>query len=334
QYPGFAGFLYSKSRLFVRIFHLVLAVGYTILLSRKVKIDAVHGWNPLAGLAAVLSKKILGCQVFVDLTDFYSDIAKTDSPSMVSFFNFIERYILSAAEKVVVVSTVMRDFLSQYYNVSKDKIYIIPDGTDKEKFNPLVDGTKVRNSYMLGSNPTLIYHGDIKSPDGVDILLEAFKLVLKKIPNAKLLIVGGGGSYFQRLKIHAKNLKRSVIFAGWVPHEAVPEYIAASDLGVMPLRSTLNHNCYVSFKLFEYWGVGKPVVVSGVKAISEIVRNGINGVLVKPEDVKSLADGILAVLNDLGKARLMGDNGRRLVEEKYNWNSLMVTEAKLYKIKK
>ncbi|MFQ5710334.1 MAG: glycosyltransferase family 4 protein [Candidatus Geothermarchaeales archaeon] len=333
QYPGLAAFLYSRVRLFVRSLHLFLSVVYALLLHKSVGIGVVHGWNPLAGLAAVFSGRLIGCPVFIDFTDFYSDIARTDSPMMAPLFRMIERFILLSAERVVVVSDVMREALGRYYGVPRSKIHVIPDGTDAEMFNPGVSGARIRSMYGLGDHPVLIYHGDIKPPDGVDVLLNAFAVVLEKMPDARLVILGGGGAYFEGLKRLAEDLglEPSVIFVGWVPHRVVPEYVAAADVGVMPLRSTLNHNCYVSFKLFEYWGVGKPVVVSRVEAISEIVEDGVNGVLVQPENEVGLAEGVLSILNDRERARSVGENGRKLVEERYNWESLMEREAEIYR---
>lgn len=332
QYPGFAAFLYSRARLIVRALHLFLSVSYALLIHKKEKIHAVHGWNPLAGLAATVSGKLIGCPVFIDFTDFYSDIAKTDSPLMAPFFRLTERFILSSAKRVIVVSSIMKEMVAQCYRIPKEKILVVSDGTDATMFNPKVTGTKVRSLYKLDESPVLIYHGDIKPPDGVDILLSAFRRVLATMPNAKLLILGGGGTYFEGLKEFVKNLglDSSVIFTGWVPHQVVPEFIAATDVGVLPLRATLNHNCYVSFKLFEYWGVGKPIVVSKVKAISEIVKERVNGILVQPEDEADLARGLLFLLKHPEEAKVIGQNGRKLVEDDYNWANLMEKEAEIY----
>jgi glycosyltransferase involved in cell wall biosynthesis len=213
-----------------------------------------------------------------------------------------------------------------------DRVFVIPDGVDITMFNTKVDSCRVRKKYFTCDSPTIIFHGDVKPIDGVDVLIRAFALVIKSLPNAKLLIVGGGRKYFREIVqlVTDLGLEHSVIFTGWVPHQTVPEYIALADVGVMPLKSALETNCYLSFKLFEYWAMGKPVVVSRVKAISEIVKNGVNGVLVESENVEGFAKAVLDVLNEEGKARLIGGNGRRMVEDFYNWDSLMEQEAKIY----
>ena len=330
QYPGFAAFLYSGVRLLIRSLHLIFSICYSVILHKRVGMQVIHGWNPLAGLAAILSGKLIHRPVVVDLTDFYSDIAQTDSPWTSPVFRRIESYIITSATKLIVVSDVMKEFIMHTYGVSADKLYIISDGTDPERFNPRVDGKKIRSVYNLGSSPVLICHGDVKFPDGVDVLLKAFAILNKKRPDVKLIILGGGSKYFDDLKKKFKSLEPSVLFVGWVQHNEVPEYIAAADIGVIPIRSTLNHNCYVSFKLFEYWGVGKPVIASRVDAISNIIKDGTNGILVEPGSVNSLVAGLLFAIDNLDKTKNMGKNGRKLVEEKYNWQYLMEEEAKLY----
>lgn len=332
QFPGFSQFLYSRVRLFVRSLHLLLAFLSALKLHKKTGLRFAHAWNPLAGLAAAFFAKFTGLTFFIDFTDFYSDIAATDSPIMTPVFRRIERFVLHSASKIITVSDVMRRAISHLYEVPLDGIHVIPDGTDAEMFRPEADGSRVRRLLGLTDEPLLVYHGDVKPPDGVDVLLKAFRIVVEKQSRTKLMIIGGGGSYFAGLKDLAQELGigSAVIFTGWIPHADVPEYLAAADVGVMPLRATLNHRCYVSFKLFEYWGVGRTVVVSRVDALSAIIQNGVNGILVEPEDVESLAMGLLEVIRDYGKARMMGVNGRKLVEERFNWQSLMSEEVRLY----
>jgi glycosyltransferase involved in cell wall biosynthesis len=332
QHFGFAALLYvSFLRFFVALFHVFSATFCLIRLCRRMDVRVVHAWHPLASSSAVLAGKIVGARVFVDWTDFYSDIVRYESSLFVPVAQSIERFILRNSDRVITVSEEMGEVLVGM-GAMKDKVCVVPDGVDDDMFNLKVDGSSIRRRYGLGDCPTVIFHGDVKFIDGVDVLIRAFASVLRRLPDAKLLIVGGGRGYFSMVKRLANELGigSSVVFTGWVPHRRVPEFIEAADVGVMPLRSTLETNCYLSFKLFEYWAMGKPVVVSNVKAISKIVENGVNGILVEPENVENLAEALLMVLKDHGKTGLMGENGRRMVEETYNWNSLMEQEARIY----
>ncbi len=328
-YPGFAFFLYHRFlRFFVRVSHIIISVIYLQRLNKRIRFDAIHAWNPIAGLASIIGGKIGRLTMFSDLTDFYSDIARYESIMLMPLFRYIERTILANSNMVFTVSEEMKEAFTNIYPAS-NKIKIVPDGVDPKMFDRKGDGNLVRLKYKLGKSPVIIFHGDIKLIDGVDVLVRAFPSVLKKMPDAKLLIVGGDGPLFEGLKDTVKDLKieSSVIFTGWVPYSEVPNYIAASDVGVMPLLSTLLSNCYLSFKLFEYWGMEKPVIVSKVKAISRIAPHGISSLHVIPGDVNDLSNTIVKVLLDKKLAKLIGRNGRKNVEEIFDWNYLMNLEA-------
>jgi glycosyltransferase involved in cell wall biosynthesis len=300
-------------------------------LHKREHLQVIHAWHPLAGLAAVLAGKLTGVRVFLDWTDFYSDIVRHESILLTPVAKAIEHFILGNCDRIFTVSNEMKKALVGI-GASSDRIFVIPDGVDPTMFNPEIDSLMIRKRYCLDDSPTIIFHGDVKPIDGVDVLVKAFALVLKHLPNAKLFIVGGGTKYFSEVIQLVKTLgvEHSVIFTGWIPHQSVPEYIALADVGAMPLRSTLETNCYLSFKLFEYWAMGKPVVVSRVKAISNIVKDGVNGTLVESEDVNGLTEALLGILSDGDKAMRMGDNARAMIEGSYNWDSLMEQEAKSY----
>jgi len=331
RFPGLARLLYSRARIIVRAMHVAVSSLYLTRLCSKNRRSTIHCWNVVAGLAGIVAGAITKTPVFVDFTDLYSDIARYESPVMARLIVEVEKIVARRANKVIAVTDRMRSVLISM-GVEASRTIVIPDGTDEKMFRPGIDGSQIRSQYELGNSPVLIFHGDIKYSDGFDILLPAFREALEKIPSAKLLVVGGGPEV-PRLSQLVQEWKMSsaVIFTGWVPHSQVPEYIAAADIGVMPLRSTLQTNCYLSFKLFEYWSMGKPVVVSGVDSISIVARNNESAVVVRPDDVRSLSDALTKALEDPKSLKYMGENGRKLVETTYNWDRLMGQESNLYK---
>lgn len=211
---------------------------------------------------------------------------------------------------------------------------MVPDGTDSERFRPDIDASSVREKLDVPENaPLLVFHGDIKNDDGVDVLCRALALVLEKRPDARLLILGGGGPYFDGVikpLIDELGVGRAVIRPGWIPHDDVPVWLNACDIGAMTMRATLNHDHYLSFKLFEYWACGKPVVCTRLKAIGEIVKHGENGLVVDNEDHVGFAEAFLELINDPEAAGHMGRAGRELVEREYDWREIMKKECLLY----
>ncbi len=329
QYLGFAAFIYSTFiRLPIVVVHLINSLVAIIKLNKKVNLQVIQAWHPLASLTAVVAGKLTGAKVFLDWTDFYSDIVRYESSLIVPIAQAIEHIIMNNCDGIFTVTNEMRKALIKV-GASSGKVFVIPDGVDSAMFNSTIDSQMIRKRFCLNDSPTVIFHGDVKPIDGVDVLIKAFALVLKSLPSAKLFVVGGGRKYFSEVKQLVKELgiERSVIFTGWVSHKAVPEYIALADVGAMPLRSTLETNCYLSFKLFEYWAMGKPVVVSRVKAISNVVQDGVNSSLVDPGDVAGFAEALLKILSNRDKAKLMGEKARLMVETFYDWDKIMAREA-------
>ncbi len=203
----------------------------------------------------------------------------------------------------------------------------MPDGTDASFFNPRADGRAVRTKYGLTA-PIFLFHGDVKYSDGLDVLFRAFARLIAVEPRARLVIMGGGGESPGVVRMAEEaGIRSAVVFTGWVPREDVPRIIAASDAGVMPLRNTLNNNVYFSFKLFEYWGVAKPVIVSRMRTISTVVKNRVNGILVPPENEEELKKAMLFIARNPAQAREMGRRGRAAVKKDFDWKKLMDREV-------
>ncbi|EFL50647.1 glycosyl transferase group 1 [Solidesulfovibrio fructosivorans JJ]] len=340
QFPGWAKHLYSKWRLPVRIWHFVASIISMVILVVWYKREhcpgfaVIHAWNPLAGLAAVIAGWLIRRPVFVDFTDFYSDIARTDMPLLSKPLVWLENFVLRQARHVFVVSNQLKEHLVRAQGLPAAKIHVVPDGTDSETFRPDCDTTGVRARLGIPEDaPVLVFHGDIKNDDGVDILIEAMAKVVAERPDARLLILGGGSPYFDavcRPLIEKLGLADNVVLPGWIAHKDVPAVLCACDIGAMTLRATLNHDHYLSFKLFEYWGCGKPVVVTKLKAIGEIARDGENALIAQSGDVDGFARAFLRLIEDKDLAAHLGRAGRELVVREYDWREIMKKETAVY----
>ncbi|WP_243312284.1 glycosyltransferase family 4 protein [Fundidesulfovibrio agrisoli] len=340
QYPGFGKSLYGALRLPVRIWHFLASIISIVVLEAWYRRSgargfcAVHAWNPLAGMAAVVAGWLIRRPVFLDFTDFYSDIARTDMPLLAKPLVWMENLVLGRARNVFVVSDVMREHLIVNKGLPPEKVVVVPDGTDAQTFRPGLDGAAVRRKLGIADEtPLIIFHGDIKHDDGVDVLLNVLAEVVKTRPDTRLLILGGGGPYFDGVikpMIESLGLAQHIVSPGWIPHNEVPAYVNACDVGAMTLRATLNHDNYLSFKLFEYWACGLPVVVTRLKAIGRIVKDGENGLVCPSEDVAAYAAAFLRLIEDRELARRMGAAGRELVEREYDWRAIMKKEVALY----
>jgi len=201
---------------------------------------------------------------------------------------FIENQTIKKADYFVSVSDFLRRELIE--RIGKDGVVIynkvsIP-GYKMTKYN------YIRERYDIKENdPLILFVGRIVPHKGIHLLIQAFKHVKQKFPNAKLVIVGKPyyKEYFEMLKQISDDL---VIFAGFVPDEELPYYYAACDVyATCSLWEGFN------LPLAEAQAFGKPVVAFDVGAHREVVRNGF---LVKEGDIEEFAGRIIKILEIRG----------------------------------
>jgi len=156
---------------------------------------------------------------------------------------------------------------------------------------------------------------------GLETVIEALPSVLAEIPAARLLIVGPGSDYKRILRDLADDLGVSdrITFTGWVDFEAVPRYIAGSDVCLVPHASTPHTETTIPHKLFQYMALGKPVVVTDVAPLERVVGETASGIVVPAGDSTAMADAFRSLYADPDAAAKMGERGRRAVTEQYNW---------------
>jgi len=211
----------------------------------------------------------------------------------------------------------------------REKVVVIPNGVDTERFSPSIDGKRIRAGHDLEDCKVILFVGALTKwhrYKGLDVLIKAFIEIQRRLDDARLLIVGDGDlkSEYQAscLTVAAK-----VIFAGNVDDDELPSYYAASDLLVLP---SIDRSEGFGLTLLEANATGKPVVASNVGGIPSVVTDGVNGLLVPPRDEKTLAETIIDLMKDEGKLHEMGLNGRR-VAEAHDWKHIVKKTEEIYR---
>ena len=151
--------------------------------------------------------------------------------------------------------------------------------------------------------------------------------------NAKLICVGNFTDELNKNEITnflEENPSKNVVFTGLLSHSKVVEYLNMSRLGLILHQPIPRYIHAVSIKLFEYMACGLPVVASNFPEIARVVKEADCGILVDPTDVDEIVDAILYLLEHPEEAKRMGENGRRAVEEKYNWEKMEEKLLELY----
>ncbi len=215
-----------------------------------------------------------------------------------------ERSILRAADAVVAVSPSVRAHAIRC-GVAPDHAVVVHNGADLERFESL-NGEPVRQRYQLGNARVVGFAGSLKAWHGVDHLLRA---AVRLDTDVRVLIVGDGPER-GKLEALASELRIAdrVVFAGAVPHHAIPEHLAAMTVAAAPYRRQADFY-FSPLKIVEYLAAGLPVVASEQGDLAHLV--GKAGLMVTPDDAAELADALDKVLGDPELRRAMHFAARR-----------------------
>ncbi len=224
--------------------------------------------------------------------------------------------VYRSAPTVVAVSDKVRDHVIEMVG-RREHLHVVPNGVDVDRFAP--------QQPAESSSPqpfTIGFVGSLKPWHGVHHLLDAFRLVVNLIPDARLVIVGDGP---EREHLHeqteALGLADAVDFTGSVAHEHVPSLMSGMHAAAAPYVS--GEACYFSpLKIFEYMAGGVPVVAGRAGQIADIVENGVTGLLIPPGNVAALTGALLTLQGDPRLAYRIARNARERVVSEHTWEAV------------
>lgn len=250
------------------------------------------------------------------------------------FLYILENIIPKIVDTVSVASNKLRCECIKL-GVDKDKIFEAHVGADINRFHTDISGEFIRQKYQI-KNPLVLYLGQLHGGQYAELFIEsAAKLIIDYQQDLSFMIVGDGYQAEELKKLTQRlNLNGKLIFAGAVHHDLVPQYIAAADVCVACFEENDVTLCKSPLKIVEYLASGKAIVASNVGEVPNMLRNA--GILTKPGDVYSLADGILKVLRDRGLKNTLEKLARVRAEKEYNWtvttNNLLSAYEKAIKM--
>ena len=247
-----------------------------------------------------------------------------------SLLRSYEKKLMKRSDALIAVSLYTKNELTELYDVDEEKIHVIYNGVDTQKFKPNRDRVGLRLELGLEEEQKIILcAGRLYYRKGIATLLQSIPEVVQKFEDVKFVISGKGfKKNEERFRTLAERLKieKSVMFLGYVPDEKLPDLYAASDIFVLP---ALYEN--FPFAILEAQSTGLPVISTKVGGIPEFLTNKKNGLLVDPGDPEQLAQGIMTLLQDPELAEELGRCGRRLVEEKFAWPLITSQVVDLYR---
>jgi phosphatidylinositol alpha-1,6-mannosyltransferase len=205
-------------------------------------------------------------------------------------------------------------------------VELLPAGVDADTYHPAVDGRQVRERHGLGASPVCVCISRLVPRKGQDRLVQGWPRVVARVPEARLLLVGGG-PYERRLRrlAAASPVADRIHLAGEVAWEELPAHYAAADVFAMPCRTRwLGLDLEALGVVFlEAAATGLPVVAGRSGGAPETVVEGVTGTVVDGRRPGPVADAVAGLLADPDRARAMGAAGRHRVEDEFSWPAVV-----------
>jgi len=276
-------------------------------------------------LLDVLLARLAGRKVVITVHDVESFVLKSSSVKL-------SYWVYRRAHGLIVHNIYSKEALLQYADLNPDVVDVIPHGHYLHAITSLPEKSLSRSSLgLLAGSKVILFFGQIKEVKGLDLLLDAMPAVLANVPEAILLVAGRPWKCeFSRYQQQIDRLgieANCVTHIRFIPDNEVANYYAAADIVVLPYRCI-----YQSGVLLMAMSYQKPVLVSDLPGMLDIVQDGVTGFVFKKNDKDSLAEKLSTVLVEDGMRHCVSENGYEYVVNHHDWNAIGHQTAALYKI--
>lgn len=222
----------------------------------------------------------------------------------------LENHYVKSVTKFIAVSKATKELAQEYLKVESNRIEIIYNGVDTDIFQSQSNN----ESTAKYDNPTVMYIGRLISKKGLHVLLKAIPEVLRSVPKARFVFVGGGDISLYRKKMKAMGIpNKNFSFVGHVGYFQRPRILQEATVFVNP---SFFENC--SLSILEAMSSNKAVVACSVGGNPEIIKSGKNGLLFPPLNHRILAESIVALLKDEKLNRRLSIEARKTIEKSFS----------------
>lgn len=274
-------------------------------MAQHISAQVIHVHTELTAIAAVPAAKRLGIPVVVTLHGINMAPRQLDSQKK---RDRVQR-TLGSADRVILVGEPLRDHFAPLAG-GDHNFCVVPNGFH------LPEGLSRKKPIFEDSTVKLVSVSNLHEGKGVDITLGALSLLLRRgVNNWKYVLVGDGDQRAELEKICIREgLDEKVTFLGRLPHAAALEQLTDADVFVLPSYREAFGVAYL-----EAMSTGLVTIGIAGQGPEAFIRDGVNGFLVPPQDIPSLANRLEFVLKSPEQCRIIGEAGRNTVENEFTW---------------
>lgn len=229
----------------------------------------------------------------------------------------LELFLYHKANRIISVTHSFRENLIKR-GISPEKIDIVTNGVDTDKFDPAKADGDIRKSLGIDRDDFLVaYFGTTGMAHGLETMLEAAAICNGNC-RAKFLIMGDGA---ERKTLELKSRKmgnNKIIFKDSVPHQQMPDYFAALDMFLVHLKPHPVFETVIPSKIFEAMSMETPILCALQGEGSRVVKSSGAGICISPGNPIKMADTIIRLSSSPDELRQMGKNGRKAATARYS----------------
>lgn len=308
---------------FLKLLHDVMILAYAFVLLIRHRYEYVHAHEEGVFIACIL-KPFFQFQILYDmhssLPEQLTNFSYTRSKLLIRIFEWAEHKALLTSDVIIVVTPTLFDYTTAITG-DPSKIVLIENSLFEDvalkEQNQSDDPNKVieaARALTKTGNPLVVYSGTLESYQGIDLLLESFRLLADEYDSVSLLIVGGEPKQIEIYRDMAARLGLSdrCLFSGIVSQKVALSCIKLATMLVSPRRSGTN----TPMKIYPQIASGVPNVATRIESHTQILNDDI-AVLVAP-DRRDMARGMKEILDNPSAANRMSNNAKKLFDEKYS----------------
>ena len=290
-------------------------------LAKHKNCSVIHGHsNFLNGLAAIDGARRAGVHSVYEARGFWhiTGLAKNPKYGQTDQFNYeskMEILALEQADRVVTLSGAMKELI-QSWGVSSDKIHVIPNGVNVDKFKPQACDPALRARWGL-DRFVIGFIGSLTVYEGLFDLIRAV-IQVNKQGNPVSLVIAGTGVIETDLRSLSEGYDY-INIVGQIDHGDVQRWYSTFDLCAYPRSNDVVCQYVPPMKVLEAMAMSIPVIVSNLAPLREIVSNKQTGLYCEPSDIDSLVKSILFAAHKPLELKKIGRSGRKWVEEHRTW---------------
>lgn len=320
---------FSLPKLLYISIHAILRLAHAIYSSDA---DIIHLGKPqpFNVIAARLGRR--GRIIYCDCDDYEAETNNFSHEWQRQIVRYFEDSIIRVASKMTVNTTFTE---ARYISLGypSHNIKYVPNGVERARFECTADNLEdlIAKWNLSADDPLIMYVGSLSLiSHPVDLLLKAFVHVKQEIPQARLMIIGGGEDFHHLQKESlALDIFSNVTFTGRISPDEIPQYLRLAMLTVDPVLDDLTAKARCPLKVLESIAVGVPVVTGDVGDRRLILHDGQLGILVEPGDSLSLAQGIITLIHDVPTRTSMEERSNTLRHSLF-WDQLVFEFAQVY----